>query len=192
MGDRGKVLSILLGLMMGGLGCADGSTTTVVQRAMVGQDLPEECQGCPSGWSPDACVAIRCASGYELETRSFGDASCSRCKNAPQRTCNGPWIPAAAEVRCAYGQPILSQDGLCQRCPKVSTGSCGDCMPTGCSGQYCGSEPIFSTCEYKAEYGCYQDLGNCGCFANGGTACGWEQTDELAQCIEDAQSVKQL
>ncbi len=60
------------------------------------------------------------------------------------------------------------------------------CMVSGCSSQLClpeGSD-VVTTCEYLSEYGCYQEA-NCGCFEN---KCQWEPTDELSECINNAQN----
>jgi hypothetical protein len=58
----------------------------------------------------------------------------------------------------------------------------GACIKTGCSGTEC-TEPgkdMMTTCEFKAEYGCYQQA-TCERQANG--ACGWTQTAELTACL---------
>lgn len=57
-----------------------------------------------------------------------------------------------------------------------------DCIKTGCSGTVC-TEPgkdVMTTCEYKAEYGCYKE-GVCERQADG--SCGWTQTPELQACL---------
>lgn len=63
--------------------------------------------------------------------------------------------------------------------PPVTT---GDCEVGGCSGTAC-SEPgkqVMTTCEYKAEYACYQSA-QCTRQSNG--ACGWTQSPELVACL---------
>jgi len=57
-----------------------------------------------------------------------------------------------------------------------------DCVKTGCSGIVC-AEPgkeVMTTCEYRAEYACYQDAA-CERQADGG--CGWTQTQALTACL---------
>ncbi len=57
-----------------------------------------------------------------------------------------------------------------------------DCIKTGCSGTVC-TEPgkdVMTTCEYKAEYGCYKE-GVCERQADG--SCGWTQTPALQACL---------
>lgn len=59
------------------------------------------------------------------------------------------------------------------------------CVAGGCSSQLCieeGSGGI-STCEWLAEYACYQDLGECARQADG--ECGWTESTELLECLED-------
>ena len=62
-----------------------------------------------------------------------------------------------------------------------------DCVKGGCSGNICqskNSEPIFTTCEYLPEYGCYSEI-SCGCI-NG--KCEWQKTEEFNNCVEEARS----
>ncbi len=62
------------------------------------------------------------------------------------------------------------------------------CVVAGCSRQLCieEGEPGFTTCEYRPEYGCYQEHGLCERQANG--QCGWTTTEELRQCLQSASS----
>ncbi len=59
------------------------------------------------------------------------------------------------------------------------------CVIGGCSGQICADESMASTCEYRAEYGCYKNA-ECKRQANG--KCGWTQTVALNTCIATANS----
>ncbi|MDO8642967.1 MAG: eight-cysteine-cluster domain-containing protein [Candidatus Woesearchaeota archaeon] len=63
-----------------------------------------------------------------------------------------------------------------------------DCVRTGCSGTICQSqkqEPVFSTCEYKAGYECYNDV-PCGCVEG---SCQWSNeapyTGVLQKCLAE-------
>lgn len=60
------------------------------------------------------------------------------------------------------------------------------CKIGGCSGQMCISEGDdgMSTCEYREVYACYQTAT---CMKQPDGDCGWTQTDELTQCLTDAQ-----
>lgn len=55
------------------------------------------------------------------------------------------------------------------------------CQVTGCSGQICASEPVFTTCEWRPEYECLA-LTQCGPYGEG-WSCAWEQTPEYLDCL---------
>ena len=60
-----------------------------------------------------------------------------------------------------------------------------DCVVGGCSGTVCQSknaEPIFTTCEWKEEYGCYKQI-NCKCIES---KCQWDKTQEFDECVVKA------
>lgn len=60
----------------------------------------------------------------------------------------------------------------------------GKCYVGGCSAQICSDEPdVASSCEYKAEYACYQTA-TCERQATG--KCGWTQTAFLSACLLNA------
>lgn len=66
--------------------------------------------------------------------------------------------------------------------PTGSASAVSDCVKTGCSGTVCvepGKE-VVTTCEYKAEYGCYRDAT---CERQGDGKCGWTQSPELTSCL---------
>lgn len=57
----------------------------------------------------------------------------------------------------------------------------GGCYIGGCSSQICSDQPdMASTCEYRAEYSCYQTA-TCERQASG--QCGWTQTAALSLCL---------
>lgn len=56
------------------------------------------------------------------------------------------------------------------------------CIKTGCSSTVCteaGNE-VMTTCEFKAEYACYQQAT---CERQPDGACGWTQTEALTACL---------
>lgn len=58
----------------------------------------------------------------------------------------------------------------------------GECVKGGCSGTLC-TEPgndMMTTCEYKAEYACYQTAK---CERQADSKCGWTQSAELTACL---------
>lgn len=58
-----------------------------------------------------------------------------------------------------------------------------DCVVTGCSGQLCADSAMFTTCEWRAEYTCYQYAS---CERQKDGVCGWAQTGELFECLDGA------
>ncbi len=67
--------------------------------------------------------------------------------------------------------------------PTVTTVS--GCKRGGCSSQLCvptDSEDVVSTCEWRAEYGCYRDA-TCERQADGN--CGFTMNDTLTSCLEE-------
>lgn len=64
-----------------------------------------------------------------------------------------------------------------------------DCVRAGCSGELCVkaelADQIATTCEYRVEYGCYQDAT---CTLQEDGSCGFTQTPELLECLRGASS----
>lgn len=54
------------------------------------------------------------------------------------------------------------------------------CTPSGCSGEVCSDQPVFTACVFRPEYACYQ-AATCEVQTDG--ECGWTQTNELAACL---------
>lgn len=98
---------------------------------------------------------------------------------------------------CDPGQPPPPTGGICTQDGKlVPASACTNPAPTpppgdpgkpcvvgGCSGQVCADEPLASTCEWRAEYGCYKKT-TCARQADG--RCGWTPSPELTACLEAA------
>jgi eight-cysteine-cluster-containing protein len=57
------------------------------------------------------------------------------------------------------------------------------CLVSGCSGQICARQALFSTCEWRPEYACFA---NATCGPQPGGECGWAMTDALRACLEAA------
>jgi hypothetical protein len=57
------------------------------------------------------------------------------------------------------------------------------CVTSGCSGQVCSDHSVITTCEWRAEYGCYHTA-TCARQADG--ACGWTSTPALTSCLANA------
>ena len=63
--------------------------------------------------------------------------------------------------------------------------SSSECVTAGCNSIICqheSKEEPGTICKWQDEYACYQDedVTTCGCFEG---SCGWDQTDELDQCL---------
>lgn len=60
-----------------------------------------------------------------------------------------------------------------------------ECQVGGCSGQVCheAGDPVFTTCEWRPEYACYQTYGQCE--RQPDDTCGWTPTAELQACLAD-------
>jgi hypothetical protein len=54
------------------------------------------------------------------------------------------------------------------------------CIKTGCSSQICSDHTVMSTCEWKAEYACYQKAA---CERQADGNCGFTRTRELTACL---------
>lgn len=60
----------------------------------------------------------------------------------------------------------------------------GGCYIGGCSGQICSDQQdVASTCEYRAEYMCYQSAT---CERQSTGQCGWTETTALKQCLSNS------
>ena len=66
------------------------------------------------------------------------------------------------------------------------------CVVAGCSAQLCVEESeaefIVTTCEYRAEYACYQSQSRCERQSTG--MCDWTPTEELRACLKDPLETK--
>ena len=80
---------------------------------------------------------------------------------------------------------LLLIGGCTQISKQVECTKDSDCSIGGCSGQICAptdkAGQIVTTCEYKAEYGCYK-LTNCGCVED---KCNWRENKEFNQCMTE-------
>lgn len=131
-------------------------------------DGPEDCpagQICAMTGSGGRCV----------------DAPPTPCLDAddcgPGQRCEPSICPASL---CTYdeatGQVVCPPCyGTCEEAPAPTT-----CMRTGCSAQVCAAAPVFTTCEYRDWYQCF-DLATCGASADG--ECGWQGNAAFEACM---------
>lgn len=75
--------------------------------------------------------------------------------------------------------PTLSVTGMSEQPKQVAKDGC---IISGCSGEICADEPMFSACILIPELVCYEST-ICERQANG--YCGWTQTPELTSCLNE-------
>ena len=110
------------------------------------------------------------ASGGALTLRRYGNTT--KLFKAPPVTC--------ASVLCAPGSTCsmkLVNGALAPVCEPVAQ---PPCIKTGCSSHVCADRDMFTTCEFRPEYACYQQA-TCERQADG--QCGFTPTPELAACL---------
>ena len=81
---------------------------------------------------------------------------------------------------CVTEQPERRSGASVQR---RSNQAVEPCVVSGCSGQVCAMEALFSTCEWRPEYACFA---NATCAPQAGGGCGWVMTDALRACLQGA------
>lgn len=116
------------------------------------------------------CANVRCAAGTHCEMKGINGGAVPVCiQDAPTSTC--------ANVKCSAG--FHCEEGAVPNQPHCVADKPA-CKTTGCSGQICADKDMFTTCEFRPEYACYQQA-TCARQANG--SCGWTQTPELTACL---------
>jgi|GEM_PF-1340841 len=132
---------------------------------------------CPDGMAcecvpscPDCadCVAAQCVP-VEPPAECQSNADCDEgyyCEQGP----------------CPYFMPCSAEEGCpgCGGTCKPTETEPNPCMRTGCSGQVCAAEPVYTTCEWLPQYACYE-LAECGLTADG--TCGWKGNDAFSACL---------
>lgn len=109
--------------------------------------------------------------------------------------CGMPPLGCSSDGECPAGQHCSVSDGECgphpdcydpqSSCPGVCYGKCVDdepgCVQSGCSGEVCADEAVYTTCIWKAWFDCLQYT-QCDGFGPGGS-CGFDQNQEFLDCI---------
>lgn len=115
----------------------------------------------------------------------YQQVQCITAPCNPQLICPSPYpcepLPACARPganpQCALAPNDPNGRPWCEPTPTPVSGSC---YVGGCSGQLCTDQPgAASTCEYRAEYACYQ-YSRCERQSTG--MCGWTPTSQFNQC----------
>lgn len=89
-------------------------------------------------------------------------------------------------VAIIIGVAAFVQFGTVTNITEAEASSGKQCMAGGCSNQLCvdtSQGDVMSTCEWTPAYGCYQKYGTCE--KQSDNVCGWTQTPELKQCLEN-------
>lgn len=89
-------------------------------------------------------------------------------------------------VAIIIGVAAFIQFETVMQMPEAEAGNGLQCVAGGCSGQLCvdaSQGEVMSTCEWTSAYGCYQKYGTCE--KQSDNLCGWTQTPELKQCLEN-------
>lgn len=161
------------------------------------------------GCKKNPCAAVRCAAGTHCEAVEVQcitapccpvaqcvadnpcpegkawDATTGQCVCTSIGLCvsGSTWDPEAcqcvspcATVLCAPGTHCEVVDGAAS----CVADQPAPCVRTGCSGQICSDQEVFTTCEWREEYACYRSA-TCERQADG--TCGWTMTPELQACL---------
>lgn len=134
------------------------------------------------------------------------------CEGLPHVMCLGEWQCVAGECQylcgekpkgcysdadCPKGQHCSVSDGDCQSdptCPMcdVCYGQCvpdhPQCVQSGCSGEVCASEPVYTPCVWQDWFACLK-LTQCGNFGPNG-ACGFEPNEAFLACLAELKPCK--
>jgi eight-cysteine-cluster-containing protein len=124
---------------------------------------PDFCTGI-SGNIILKCVDNSCIQVYECLT----SADCDSGEVCQYNVCVGSTRNLPREVDCTNDD---------------------ECVTDGCSGTICrheDAEPVFTTCEYRPEYACYQTDATCGCV---NTNCQWKTLNTFDDCVVNARNI---
>lgn len=143
-------------------------------------------QDCPVGLM---CQASQCVPVTKPPTCA-SDADCGPGDHCIAGVCIGvkPPIQCNSDADCGPDATCeCTPDPNCPVCdvclfqcvPKVPTG----CIETGCSGEICAGETMFTPCVYEPWFECLE-LTKCGQFAPDGS-CGWQKNAAFEQCLKD-------
>jgi eight-cysteine-cluster-containing protein len=157
---------------------ADGSCRREIDCNLEGNDYPHiECVG--HGVCDGATCGWECESPQCVDLLGFDFGPCDAVLGV------GVIDGQCSTISGCSAEPFQLFETLeeCRRTCGAECGSAADCMVTGCSGQVCAAEPVFTTCEWLPEYACYHDpeITTCGCSAG---LCAWDDTPKLAACLE--------
>jgi hypothetical protein len=126
----------------------------------------------------------------------YGDGVCDTFCPLPDPDCHGRSPGGSCEGACGgrspsgtcwcddacvdWGDCCHDKQDVCDAPPPPPA---GDCFRTGCSSQVCADDDVFTTCEWRPEYACYQEA-TCERQADG--ECGFTMDAALTECLAGA------
>lgn len=139
-------------------------------------------------------VILAATSGNDSGSCGFADGNggaAVECTTAAEcdgqdttHQCTGFWqcISGRCEWEC---KTECSSDADCKDGKHCIKGLCASsCIQSGCSGEVCASEPVFTDCVIRDWYRCLS-LTKCGEYGPNG-ACGFEENDAFEKCVSGA------
>jgi hypothetical protein len=117
-----------------------------------------------------------------------GNPACRDLRNVDFGFCDAllGWGVVDGSCRAISGCPGQAEGYRLYKSQRACEFVCGsglpECRATGCSSQICADREVFSTCEWRPEYGCYQKFGHCERQSDG--ACDWSDSRDLLACLD--------
>ncbi len=93
------------------------------------------------------------------------------------------WACVTVPAEGSRGGPGAEQERPSASVGASSARAVAPCVISGCSGQLCAAQSLFSTCEWRTEYAC---LASAICEPQEDGRCGWTETDALTECLKTA------
>ncbi len=170
-------------------GCTTDADCTATQACEGGACVPKtKPPVCAS--AKDCALDQSCVAGVCISIECTSDSQC-----APGQACKGNvCVPVANPPQCQSDKDCEA-GSTCQCTADPSCPACdvcffqcvptkpAPCIETGCSGEVCSSETLFTPCVFEPWYECLE-LTKCGNFAADGS-CGWQKNAAFEQCLKD-------
>jgi eight-cysteine-cluster-containing protein len=170
-------------------GCQSDADCGSDEACKAGQCVPvANPPACTS--SKDCALDQSCIDGVCVGVECLTDSDCG-----PGLACvNSACVPVTNPLDC-QSDADCKEGSTCECTPDPNCPACDvclfkcvpqqppTCVETGCSGEVCASETLFTPCVYEPWYECLA-LTKCGNFdANGG--CGWQKNEAFEQCLKE-------
>lgn len=162
-----------------------GSTQVCEQGVCVPVTNPPVCTT-----SKDCALDQSCVAGVCISLECTTDSDCG-----PDEACKGNvCVPVSNPQQCQTDSDC-KPGSTCECTPDPNCPACDvclfqcvptkptPCIETGCSGEVCSSQTLFTPCVFEPWYECLE-LTKCGNFAADGS-CGWQKNEAFEQCLKD-------